>query len=144
MPEPPRIAHLDEFDQLPGPDTLTWLPVRHTLGIRAFGCNAYRAAEAGHDVVEPHTEKPSEHEELYFVASGRATFTIDGVTHDAPPAPTCSSRIRPRTATRSQPSRERPCSASAARRCSRPRPGSGCSARAPRARSAIRRRRGRS
>src|SRR5579872_2071756 len=84
MPEPPRIAHLDEFDQLPGPDTLTWLPVRRTLGIRAFGCNAYRAAEAGHDVVAPHTEKPSEHEELYFVASGRATFTIDGVTHDAP------------------------------------------------------------
>jgi tetratricopeptide (TPR) repeat protein len=84
MPEPPRIAHLDEFDALPGPDTLTWLPVRHTLGIRAFGCNAYRAAEVGHDVVEPHSETPSDHEELYFVASGRATFTIDGATHDAP------------------------------------------------------------
>jgi hypothetical protein len=56
-----------------------------TLGIRAFGCNAYTAAEAGDEVVEPHTEDPKlAHEELYFVAAGRATFTIDEQTHDAP------------------------------------------------------------
>jgi hypothetical protein len=30
----------------PGPGTLTWLPVRHTLGIRAFGADAYVAAAA--------------------------------------------------------------------------------------------------
>jgi tetratricopeptide (TPR) repeat protein len=85
MPTPPRIIHLDEFEALPGPDTLTWLPVRATLGIRAFGCNAYRAGEVGHDVVEPHTEDPQlAHEELYFVAVGRATFTIDGQSYDAP------------------------------------------------------------
>jgi quercetin dioxygenase-like cupin family protein len=84
MPTPPRIIHLDELEALPGPDTLTWLPVRATLGIRAFGCNAYRAAEAGHDVVEPHSEAPSDHEELYFVARGHATFTIDGQSYDAP------------------------------------------------------------
>jgi hypothetical protein len=76
------LLHLDEFDPIPGPGTLTWLPVRHTLGVRAFGCNAYRADEAGVDVVEPHTE--SIHEELYFVASGSATFTIDGRTYSAP------------------------------------------------------------
>src|SRR5205085_11869128 len=64
---------------------LSWLPVRYTLGIRAFGCNAYLAPEAGSDVVEPHTEDPElGHEELYFVARGRARFTIDGQTHDAP------------------------------------------------------------
>jgi tetratricopeptide (TPR) repeat protein len=38
----------------------------------------------GDDVVEPHTEDPAlAHEELYFVATGRATFTIDGDVHDA-------------------------------------------------------------
>jgi hypothetical protein len=76
---------LDEIDSVPGPGTLSWLPVRHTLGIRAFGCNAYVADEAGRDVVEPHTEDPTlAHEELYFVARGRARFEIDGQTHDAP------------------------------------------------------------
>jgi quercetin dioxygenase-like cupin family protein len=79
---PPKLIHLDELEAVPGPGTLKWLPVRHSLGVRAFGCNAYRADEAGTDVVEPHTEKS--HEELYFVASGRATFTIDGQTYNAP------------------------------------------------------------
>jgi hypothetical protein len=85
MPQPPRVISLDEIEAIPGPGTLTWRPVRHALGIRAFGCNAYTAEEAGQDVVEPHTEDPNlAHEELYFVARGRATFTIDGQTYDAP------------------------------------------------------------
>jgi hypothetical protein len=85
MPQPPRIARIDELEEIPGPGTLTWRPVRHALGIRAFGCNAYTAAEAGQDVVEPHAEDPDRaHEELYFVTAGRATFTIDGQEHDAP------------------------------------------------------------
>jgi len=84
-PEPPKIVRLDEFEAIPGPGSLTWHPVRLTLGVRAFGCNAYTAGEAGQDVVEPHTEDPKlAHEELYFVAAGRATFTIDGSSHDAP------------------------------------------------------------
>ena len=85
MPKPPRVVHLDELDAIPGPDTLTWHPVRAHLGIRAFGCNAYSAQRVGDDVVEPHTESPEyAHEELYFVARGRATFTLDGETVDAP------------------------------------------------------------
>ena len=85
MPEPPKIVHLDELEAIPGPGSLTWHPVRLTLGVRAFGCNAYTAGEAGQDVVEPHTEDPiSAHQELYYVAAGRATFTIDGTSHDAP------------------------------------------------------------
>lgn len=84
MPRPPRVVHLDELDSVPGPGSLTWHPVRLALGIRAFGCNAYTAAEAGQDVVEPHSEDPKlAHEELYFVATGRAVFTIDGDSHDA-------------------------------------------------------------
>jgi hypothetical protein len=85
MPERPRIAHLEELEARPGPGSLTWRPVRSALGIRAFGTNAYTARDAGEDVVEPHTENPKlAHEELYFVASGRATFTIDGESYDVP------------------------------------------------------------
>jgi tetratricopeptide (TPR) repeat protein len=84
MPTPPKVISLDQIEAIPGPGTLTWLPVRYTLGIRAFGCNAYIAEEAGNDVVEPHTEDPKlGHEELYFVARGRARFTIDEQTYDA-------------------------------------------------------------
>jgi tetratricopeptide (TPR) repeat protein len=70
---------------VPGPGTLTWRPVRLTLGIEAFGTNAYTADEAGVDVVEPHTESPQlGHQELYFVARGHAKFILDGEEHDAP------------------------------------------------------------
>ncbi len=83
--EQPKVVHLDELEAIPGPGSLTWHPVRLTLGIRAFGCNAYTAADPGQDVVEPHTEDPKlAHQELYFVAAGRARFTIDGESYDAP------------------------------------------------------------
>jgi mannose-6-phosphate isomerase-like protein (cupin superfamily) len=85
MTRPPRVVHLDELEAIPGPGSLTWHPVRAHLELRAFGCNAYSAAKVGDDVVEPHEEDPDlAHEELYFVARGRATFTLDGETFDAP------------------------------------------------------------
>jgi quercetin dioxygenase-like cupin family protein len=85
MPEPPRVVQLEEIEAVPGPGSLVWRPVRLTLGVRAFGCNAYTAGQAGQDVVEPHTEDPKlAHQELYFVAAGRARFEIDGQHHDAP------------------------------------------------------------
>jgi len=85
MPQPPQVRQLDDLPEISGPGSLTWRPVRLELGIRAFGCNAYTAATAGEDVVEPHTEDPRlAHQELYFVAAGRATFTIDGQRYDAP------------------------------------------------------------
>jgi mannose-6-phosphate isomerase-like protein (cupin superfamily) len=85
VPTPPRIVRLQEIEAIPGPGSLTWRPVRLTLGIEAFGTNAYTARDAGQEVVEPHTEDPEmAHQELYFVAAGRATFTIDGESHDAP------------------------------------------------------------
>ena len=59
--------------------------MRLTLGIEAFGTNAYTAERAGVDVVEPHTENPElGHQELYFVAAGRAKFILDGEEHDCP------------------------------------------------------------
>jgi hypothetical protein len=87
MAEPGRyaVARLDDIEELPGPGTLRWQPVRATLGVRAFGTNAYTAREAGQDVVEPHAESLElAHEELYFVARGRATFRLDGEEIDAP------------------------------------------------------------
>lgn len=82
---PHQVVHVDGIEAIPGPGTLTWHPVRATLGLRAFGTNAYTAA-AGEDVVEPHTESPAlGHEELYFVFRGLARFTIDEDTFDAPP-----------------------------------------------------------
>jgi tetratricopeptide (TPR) repeat protein len=61
-------------------------PVRRTLGIEAFGINAYTAG-AGELVVEEHDETGAgagHHEELYVVVTGHATFTVDGEEIDAP------------------------------------------------------------
>jgi mannose-6-phosphate isomerase-like protein (cupin superfamily) len=85
MARAPRSVHLDDLEAIPGPGTLTWHPVRAHLDIRAFGCNAYSAQRVGDDVVEPHVESAEyNHEELYFVARGRATFHLDDETIDAP------------------------------------------------------------
>ena len=83
-PEAYEVAHLDELERFPVDDEgLVWRPVRRKLGIEAFGCNAYTAAKAGDRVVEEHSEQDG-HEELYFVANGRATFTLDDEEHDVP------------------------------------------------------------
>ena len=63
---------------------LRWRPIRRTLGIEAFGMNAYTAEREGDDVVESHTEQNLGHQEVYVVLAGRATFELDGETLDAP------------------------------------------------------------
>jgi Cupin domain len=83
MPPAYRTASLDDLERLQVGD-LTWLPVRHTLGIRAIGTNAYAGDAPGDEVIEAHTEEGSGHEELYFVARGTATFTLDGEELRAP------------------------------------------------------------
>ena len=48
---------------------------------------AWTAAEAGKDVISEHDEvgpRARRHEELYLVVKGRATFTVDGESVDAP------------------------------------------------------------
>jgi mannose-6-phosphate isomerase-like protein (cupin superfamily) len=79
-----KTLHLDELDGLPVLGTLVWKPVRKTLGVTAFGINAYTAANAGDEVVEDHTEGTNRHEEVYVVVRGHATFTVDGEEVDAP------------------------------------------------------------
>ena len=63
---------------------LRWKPIRRTLGIEAFGINAYTGDEVGDDVVERHTEQTLGHQEAYVVLAGRATFELDDETLDAP------------------------------------------------------------
>lgn len=79
-----KLIHLDEIPGVPVFGTLVWKPVRKTLGVTAFGINAYTAANAGDEIVEEHTERQLGHEEIYAVISGRATFTVDGEEFDAP------------------------------------------------------------
>jgi tetratricopeptide (TPR) repeat protein len=80
-----QSVRLDEIEPIPVVGgKLLWRPVRRTLDVGAFGINAYVAPNAGDDVVEEHTEKTLGHEEIYLVLSGRATFTLDEKTLDAP------------------------------------------------------------
>lgn len=83
-----RTTSVDAIEEIPvSGEAFRWKPVRRTLGIRAFGTNAY-VADAGQRVVEEHDEVSSSgtggHEELYVVLRGHARFTIDGEDLDAP------------------------------------------------------------
>lgn len=79
-----KVVRVDELERVPVFGSLVWRPVRKTLGITAFGINAYTAAEAGDEVVEDHDERRLGHEEVYVVLGGHAVFTVDGVEVDAP------------------------------------------------------------
>jgi tetratricopeptide (TPR) repeat protein len=70
------VRRIDDLETIPiaGAD-INWRPIRRPLGIRAFGINAYTADEGKH-VVEEHSETQLEHEEIYVVLSGRASFTV--------------------------------------------------------------------
>ena len=84
-------AHLDDvpavvFDSDAEPD---WKPLRHHLGIGAFGVNAWVAPEAGGQAIERHDEAPEDggtngHEELYVVLRGHARFTVGDEEIDGP------------------------------------------------------------
>lgn len=79
-----KTLRLDELEGLSVLGTLRWKPVRKTLGVTAFGINAYTAENAGDEVVEEHDETQLGHEEVYAVVSGHAVFTVDGEEVDAP------------------------------------------------------------
>jgi tetratricopeptide (TPR) repeat protein len=81
-----EVTHLDDLDQIRVAGVV-WRPVRRRLGISAFGVNAYTAERVGAHVIEEHNESNNGaggHEELYIVLRGRATFTVDGESRDAP------------------------------------------------------------
>ena len=80
-----ETAHLSELEEIRvGETSIIWRPVRRHFDVRAFGVDAYMAAEAGGEVVEDHTPSSSGHEELYVVLTGRALFTVGEDEVDAP------------------------------------------------------------
>ena len=80
------VASLDEIPGQRWDNGLEWRPVRHHLGIGAFGAGVW-IGDQGVELIEEHTEREEnadEHEELYLVVRGRATFTVEGETIEAP------------------------------------------------------------
>jgi hypothetical protein len=83
-----KVLRLDDLEPTRVEGTI-WKPIRSTLGIEAFGINAYVAERAGDRLFNEHDETESlagtqRHQELYVVLEGRATFTVDGEDVDAP------------------------------------------------------------
>jgi tetratricopeptide (TPR) repeat protein len=78
------IAHLDEIAELDDVGC-HYRPIRHHLGITAFGVTAWTAHAAGDRVVnEQDQDDPTADQELYLVLRGHAVFKLDGRQVDAP------------------------------------------------------------
>jgi tetratricopeptide (TPR) repeat protein len=79
-------AHISEL-ALTFPNNTSWAMLRTHFDIQSFGVNAYIAEQSGVELVGEHDElgeRAGKHEELYFVSSGRAKFTVNGEDIDAP------------------------------------------------------------
>lgn len=79
-----EILSVDELGAFASPNhgDSRLMPLRRRLGLRAFGANCW-TADVGKRVVPEH-EEDSGNEELYVVVRGRATFTVDAETIEAP------------------------------------------------------------
>ena len=84
-----RTATIDELADIAYRQDTHMRPVRHHLGITAFGTNAWTARAAGDRLFPEHREDEGT-EELYVVLDGRARFEIDGETVNAPAGTSCS------------------------------------------------------
>jgi mannose-6-phosphate isomerase-like protein (cupin superfamily) len=78
-----RATTVDELHDIAYRQGTHMRPVRHHLGITAFGTNAWTAAAIGDRLMPEHAEDEGV-EELYVVLRGRARFEIDGESVDAP------------------------------------------------------------
>jgi tetratricopeptide (TPR) repeat protein len=76
------VTQLNEIDEI-SDGRCPFRPVRHHFGITSFGINAWTAKAAGDRIINEHDED-DEHEELYLVQNGHATFELDGERVDAP------------------------------------------------------------
>lgn len=78
------VAHLDEIEELADAGC-HYRPIRHHLGITAFGVTAWIARAAGERVINEHDEDdPTADQELFLVVRGHAVFEADGGRVDAP------------------------------------------------------------
>ena len=83
--QPFTTAQIDEIPAIVAGGA-SWKPVRRHLGVTAFGVNAFTAAEVGDELIEDHDElgaQAGHHQELYYVASGSAMFTVEGTDIEA-------------------------------------------------------------
>jgi tetratricopeptide (TPR) repeat protein len=78
-----KIATIDGIEGFDYRQDTRMQPVRHHLGITAFGTNAWTADNAG-DRLFPEHEEDEGNEELYVVVRGRARFELGKDTVDAP------------------------------------------------------------
>ena len=74
-----RFDEIEEIDDGGAP----YRPVRHHFGIASFGVSSFTGRKTGDRIINEHDEA-DEHEELYLVQQGRATFELDGERVDAP------------------------------------------------------------
>jgi tetratricopeptide (TPR) repeat protein len=78
------VAHLDEIEEFSDAGC-HYRPIRHHLGITAFGVTAWTAPAAGAVVINEHDEgDPTADQELFLVLRGHAVFEVDGDRVDAP------------------------------------------------------------
>ena len=78
------VGHLDEIEELADAGCF-YRPIRHHLGVTAFGVTAWTAHSAGDVVVHEHDPgDPTADQELFLVLSGHAVFEVDGDRVDAP------------------------------------------------------------
>ena len=78
------VAHLDEIEEF-ADASCHYRPIRHHLGITAFGATAWTARAAGDLLINEHDEDdPTEDQELFLVLRGQAVFEVDGDRVDAP------------------------------------------------------------
>jgi hypothetical protein len=84
--KPYAVARFEDMPLVKSSADFGVRPVRLHFGINSFGINAY-SARAGERVIEEHDELghgAGRHEELYFVATGHATFELGGEKVDTP------------------------------------------------------------
>jgi mannose-6-phosphate isomerase-like protein (cupin superfamily) len=77
-----KVARIEDMDDIDYREDTHMRPVRHHLGITAFGTNAWTAENVG-DRLMPEHEEDEGSEELYVVLRGRARFEIGGESVDA-------------------------------------------------------------
>jgi hypothetical protein len=78
------VTHLDAIEEFADAGC-HYRPIRHQLGITAFGVTAWTAHAAGDRVINEHDEgDPTADQELFLVLRGHAVFELDGDRVDAP------------------------------------------------------------
>lgn len=78
------VAHLDEIEEFSDAGS-HYRPIRHHLGVTAFGVTAWTARAAGARIINEHDEDdPTADQELFLVLRGHAVFELDGDRVDAP------------------------------------------------------------